>query len=1534
MLMSRKLTLFLGLSLAGFIAASAQSIEPTRSTVKAAASSKEVKNTPLPSRGVIRLNPSNKYNVAPKDVYARLKASSSVQKTNTPVQTSRIAPAENAADSVIIYGIYKPTPGEAVSLDSMGLYSFHAARNFNFTDEVSGKSFPDAYAYTNVDGKYYGFNPGKITILDAATGAVLKDNIKLQVDGADITPMQAATYDPLTKKIYLVYWTKDWAKALCTIDPDTYELTYVCDITDGYPLSVAAAPDNKLYFMIYPSSLYSFDKTTKTFTLVSSNAVAGKSSYQNGDASQTAAFDWSTGQMYLANLTSDWMTHLTKIDPATGTAVNIADFPGKERLRGLYIPRADADAPGFASKINYADGKLNFTVPVKTYSSKADLSGNLTAYLTADGGTPTQVTVTPGQQVSMDYPLTDGKHSVEIAMGNEAGTAPARRLNTFVGTDVPTAVTSLSLSIDDGKTAVLTWAAPTTSVHGGPVDDASLNYQIVRYPDEKVVASGLKELTFTEQIPDAHAHYYYTVTAYTGSEMGASATSNFVTAGSIWYPPYTETFDTEADFDSFKVIDANNDTHTWSYMNPNNDNGLAYLNGNGVYDPTLGENGGTGNKDYLITPSISLKKNIDYRISFHSDNQYMIDEHMTLLLGTKAEVQGNETTLASLNVNSDKDYTFIFSVPSDGLYNLFFLSDAPANSVNMEIDNISIDEYSAFGGPDSVADPAVKAGAQGAFSNTLTFKVPTRTYKGGVLNSISYINIYKNGGKKPAKVFDAPQLGEAVSWTDTDVRQGSVTYRIVPFNEQGQGKEAIVTDWVGLDMPASVTNIKAVMNSDDKAVVTWDKVNATGKHGGYVNPDEVKYVLCRYDENNYQDHWPAVTDSTADAALTDEGYAGPAYGAQQEYVDYLVVAANAAGSSDGTTVGIVLGDPYPCPYTESFADGYVSKDPWTIFGDATIPAWTNETGSGLAVKPYDGDMGMLVFSDNDETSNKQVISGPRVSLADTKAPELSFYMYHGIEAEEGDLTLHVFINYDDEGWVKAGDVEYNNGSDGWSRFSLPLRADAKNVQIAFGAHAADASASIYLDDIKVDESVESDLSIESIGISKKRVEAGESTQVKVEVANYGTKTAQGYKVVLLRGKEEIASQQGQDLSQNTVMPYVFDIKTTKEDAAKSYTYHAAVDYASDVNAANDSSAVVKLYVHGSNLPEAVNLTGATASGTVTLNWNKPATSEIADEVTDNFDSYTSFIIDDIGDWKTYDGDGTETVYFGGPDIPHVYDPKAWQVWAPVEAGFSLDKFDVLTPHSGDKYLACWAASDGVSANTPNDDWLISSDVKPGTDVSFYYRKPNDGSDPQIFEMMYSSTDREPENFKAFDRDSIVSTTDWVHFQYTLPADAKYFAVRSCCKGSYTVAFLDDISYTPLYGSTTAVTLTGYNVYRDNELIASNIAEPTYTDRSAGDAKHTYYVTAVWKEGESNYSNKYESNIGTGIKNTGSQGSAQVKALKGAVSILNAAGMRVHIYTLSGVSLFNRIVDSSAIVSVQPGVYLVNIGKSTIKIAVK
>ena len=219
-------------------------------------------------------------------------------------------------------------------------------------------------------------------------------------------------------------------------------------------------------------------------------------------------------------------------------------------------------------------------------------------------------------------------------------------------------------------------------------------------------------------------------------------------------------------------------------------------------------------------------------------------------------------------------------------------------------------------------------------------------------------------------------------------------------------------------------------------------------------------------------------------------------------------------------------------------------------------------------------------------------------------------------------------------------------------------------------------------------------------------------------------------------------------------------------------------------------------------------------------------------------------------------------------------------------------------------------------------------------MSFYYRKPNDGGDPQEFEVLYSTTDNEPENFTVLDGDAISSSTDWQYFEYTLPAEAKYFAVRSCCTGSYNVAFLDDITYIPLYGTNSKVTLLGYNVYRDNELIAEKVPTTSYTDNTANGAVHNYYVTAVWKEGESNTSNAYLSDFVDGIDEVAVANDVKVVTSKGSIRVIGAEGKSVEVNTVSGQCVFQGDANNLVNVRIATGVYLVKVGKVIFKVSVK
>lgn len=90
------------------------------------------------------------------------------------------------------------------------------------------------------------------------------------------------------------------------------------------------------------------------------------------------------------------------------------------------------------------------------------------------------------------------------------------------------------------------------------------------------------------------------------------------------------------------------------------------------------------------------------------------------------------------------------------------------------------------------------------------------------------------------------------------------------------------------------------------------------------------------------------------------------------------------------------------------------------------------------------------------------------------------------------------------------------------------------------------------------------------------------------------------------------------------------------------------------------------------------------------------------------------------------------------------------------------------------------------------------------------------------------------------------------YSVDLPEGAKYFAIRCVTTNQYMLK-VDDITYLPV-GAVSTLALTGYNVYRDGELVATTV-EPSFADADAADGSHKYVVTAVYNRGESMPSNE-------------------------------------------------------------------------------
>jgi len=491
---------------------------------------------------------------------------------------------------------------------------------------------------------------------------------------------------------------------------------------------------------------------------------------------------------------------------------------------------------------------------------------------------------------------------------------------------------------------------------------------------------------------------------------------------------------------------------------------------------------------------------------------------------------------------------------------------------------------------------------------------------------------------------------------------------------------------------------------------------------------------------------------------------------------------------------------------------------------------------------------------------------------------------------EGEVNdnLQIQISYDGGEWKNVEDATFyiNDNNNGWTQCQVYLpKQDCKFFNIALLAtEESDTRAyrCMYVDNITIDENeYANDLAITDFSVDNKRVTASQPFNFNVTIYNRGSEVANGYNVVIYRDGEAVATFSGTELAVGASTEYTYTYTTNAADAqAESIEWKAEVVYSPDQLLTNNT-AELTTSVRVADLPAPQNLAGsATDRYTATLTWDACTSADAVDNgegetVTDDFESYEAFIIDNVGEWTLYDGDGATTL--ASPRIPNTYDhegePMAYQVFNNILSGTWVeDNYDKpFEAHSGNQYMMC------PSADWPaeNDDWLITPRLD-GTaqTVSFYAKAAT--YDSEWIQIWYSTTDTHHDSFTALnDGETIYIHEGWKQITAEVPAGTRYVAVR--CVRRTVFLFIDDFTYRAYSGSTDARTLVGYNIYRDGEKINDEpVTSTNYTDYGIDLADgHTYTVTAVYAEGESGYSNEVVLNYATGINDVATDNGATV-----------------------------------------------------------
>lgn len=148
--------------------------------------------------------------------------------------------------------------------------------------------------------------------------------------------------------------------------------------------------------------------------------------------------------------------------------------------------------------------------------------------------------------------------------------------------------------------------------------------------------------------------------------------------------PYNESFDTQAAFSEFTVINANGDSRTWTYGGTISQNVTYQWNSNSAAD------------DWLITPPIIMDGDTEYEFGIDAKASGY-PERFEVMLGTEPTVEAMTTTIIPAVVIDGYElthHTGRFSVPAsakaDGKYYVGIHAISDADQFTLTIDNLSI----------------------------------------------------------------------------------------------------------------------------------------------------------------------------------------------------------------------------------------------------------------------------------------------------------------------------------------------------------------------------------------------------------------------------------------------------------------------------------------------------------------------------------------------------------------------------------------------------------------------------------------------------------------------------------------------------------------------------------------------------------------------------------------------------------------------------------------------------------------------------
>lgn len=1372
-------------------------------------------------------------------------------------------------------------------------------------------------------------------IYNADTGA-LSTGWSYTTTSPNVYPYDLS-YDPETKRIYgffaddTFYAMNNHAGKLCYIDVENLNILdaiHTVGTVSETMRGLAFDADGQLWGIGEDNSLYQINKVNGNILKIGDLDFSDYGFETAGWFGQESAeIDWETGTLYFSGNNENWASVIVKINTSTCSVEEVTNFDSSyDDVPGIFFkqtPKQSAAPEAVSNATVEAVGvelkaSIEFDLPSNNTEGTA-LTGNVDWTVTDGENTLASGSGTPGQHVTTEAPVTEGGFVNFSITASQNGVSSAPILKqAFIGCDTPV-IYGVPDVYPSGSEATVVWNEATSANLGNL---APVTYRVVRQPGDVVIAEETAETQITDKLPTEYkTRCTYEITPTSGTITGAKVSSRPTYIGTVFALPHEDKFEDVTLFNQYPALDANKDGNTW------------WIDTNRKVAAYSGSNSVAGD-DYLCIGPFDLAQGSTYTFYITASAHSGVD-YFDVKVGTDpqdASTFATEIVPKTLINTSTVEYVNkigTFVPETTGRYYFGVHACGQSGTKILYINNIKVTGVSAS--MPAAPEYTAKSTATGC---DFTITVPNKNHVGDGAANAKAIRIYRDQALI-AEITDGVTDGATVKYTDTPepAINGIHAYSISAVNEDGEGMMNTREVYLGLDYPNAPRDLRVYEDLETPGLmhVVWS-APTEGAHGGYIDPAGVTYTV----------DWNSPTSGLNNVGTsTGFDYQLPANLLNtQGIMAFTVKAYNAtgtlAGKSSDTQSGY-YGVNYNLPLIESWTTGRSTSGIWAgesiKYDEELFESWWDHTD----MNSQDEDGNSMVISTT-AADGLYRLRSPRVTLQGSAEPVLVFHVYYTANTK----AFYVEAAVDDAPMTELYQVEIDPAKvNTWQRVEVPLTAykDSKRIQFGFTGQAIAAGEQFaYLDNINIVDKVGNDLQAVTLSAPQKAT-IGDEVAVKFTLRNVGFNEVKGsdYTLHLMKNGKEVSTLDGEDVASFANADFTFTDKMLPTNPENT-VYTVSIDFAADENTDNNSSKEAAVRVVTPNYPTPTNLKAENAAG-VALTWDAPSADAIPNKsVTETFDKYDAFIIDGIGNWKTIDNDGAPTAKiatsFGVLNYPHIGEPMAWQVFDPEVLGI-LD--GAWTGHSGKQMIVSFQACFAGTREKNSDDWLISPELDGSAQkISFCARAGAYAYSPELMEIYVSSTGTEISDFKLLEGNiEVPYASDWIEYNYSLPAGTKYFAIVH--KSFNKLALLiDDITYIPAGSTPMDLTLTGYNVYRDDELIASVDANTTsYVDKNVEKGTtYKYHVTAVWNKGESGLSNAAEINAEAGL-GTISTANVTITGENGSIRVTGANGLTIAVYNTMGRTI--AMTTGSAVTEIPvpaAGVYVVRAGQTISKVLVR